>query len=43
LFRGGDRFSLPRNTLNGAAKSLTMAEAHLTGISGLAAKMLGRV
>jgi peptidoglycan/xylan/chitin deacetylase (PgdA/CDA1 family) len=43
LFRGGDRFCLPRNTLNGAAKSLAMADAHLTGISGLAAKMLGRV
>jgi peptidoglycan/xylan/chitin deacetylase (PgdA/CDA1 family) len=43
LFRGGDRFSLPRNTLNGAARSLAMAEAHLTGISGLAARMLGRV
>jgi peptidoglycan/xylan/chitin deacetylase (PgdA/CDA1 family) len=43
LFRGGDRFSLPRNTLNGAAKSLAMAEAHLWGITGFAAKMLGRI
>lgn len=41
--RGGDAFSLPRNTLNGAARSLAMAEMHLTGLSGVVARMLGRV
>jgi peptidoglycan/xylan/chitin deacetylase (PgdA/CDA1 family) len=43
LRRGGDAHSLPRNTLNGGARSLAMAEMHLTGVSGLAARMLGRV
>lgn len=43
VFRGGDPFSLPRNTLNGAAKSLAMAQAHLMGLTGLAARALGRV
>ncbi|MBE7212165.1 MAG: polysaccharide deacetylase family protein, partial [Gluconacetobacter diazotrophicus] len=36
-------FVLPRNTLNGKHKSLLMAEAHLTGLVGLAARVLGRV
>jgi hypothetical protein len=40
---GVDSFSLRRNTLNGGAKSLAMAELHMSGISGLAARMLGRV
>lgn len=43
IFRGGDRFSLPRNTLNGAARNLAMAQAHLMGLTGLAASALGRV
>jgi len=38
-----DAFSLPRNTLNGAHRSLAMAELHLLGISGVAARILGRV
>ncbi|PWB88662.1 polysaccharide deacetylase family protein [Methylosinus sporium] len=41
--RRSDAFSLPRNTLNGAARSLAMAELHLTGLSGVIARMLGRV
>ncbi|MBG0809454.1 polysaccharide deacetylase family protein [Methylosinus sp. H3A] len=41
--RRSDLFSLPRNTLNGGARSLAMAEMHLTGVSGLVARMLGRV
>ena len=41
--RRNNVFSLPRNTLNGAARSLAMAEMHLTGVSGLVARMLGRV
>jgi peptidoglycan/xylan/chitin deacetylase (PgdA/CDA1 family) len=36
-------FGLPRNTLNGGARSLAMAELHLTGLSGLLARTLGRV
>ena len=38
-----DAFSLPRNTLNGAHRSLAMAELHLLGITGAAARILGRV
>ncbi len=41
--RGCDLFALPRNTLNGAAKSLAMAELHMTGVSGALARMIGRV
>jgi peptidoglycan/xylan/chitin deacetylase (PgdA/CDA1 family) len=41
--RGQDAFSLPRNTLNGAHRNLTMIELHLTGFTGVAARMLGRV
>jgi peptidoglycan/xylan/chitin deacetylase (PgdA/CDA1 family) len=41
--RPSNVFSLPRNTLNGGAKSLAMAEMHLTGASGIVARMLGRV
>jgi peptidoglycan/xylan/chitin deacetylase (PgdA/CDA1 family) len=40
---GQDAFSLPRNTLNGAHRNLTMIELHLTGATGAAAKVLGRV
>ncbi len=43
LRRGDDAFSLPRNTLNGAHQSTRLVEAHLTGLSGLAARALGRV
>ncbi|WP_024880271.1 polysaccharide deacetylase family protein [Methylosinus sp. LW3] len=41
--RRSNVFSLPRNTLNGAARSLAMAEMHLTGVSGVVARVLGRV
>lgn len=40
---GQDAYSLPRNTLNGAHRNLTMIELHLTGITGAAARVLGRV
>jgi peptidoglycan/xylan/chitin deacetylase (PgdA/CDA1 family) len=40
---GLDPYNLPRNTLNGRRKSLAMAEASLSGLSGLAAQVLGRV
>jgi len=41
--RGQDAYSLPRNTLNGAHRNLTMIELHLSGLTGVAAKTLGRV
>ncbi len=41
--RRQDVFSMPRNTLNGRHRSLTMAELHLTGMTGIAARMLGHV
>jgi peptidoglycan/xylan/chitin deacetylase (PgdA/CDA1 family) len=37
-----DPFQLPRNTLNGAHRSLAAVELHLAGITGVAARMLGR-
>ena len=40
---GQDAMSLPRNTLNGAHRNLTMIELHLTGVTGAAARVLGRV
>ena len=36
-------YGLPRNTLNGAHRSLATMELHLTGITGAAARMMGRV
>lgn len=41
--RGQNGYRLPRNTLNGRHRSLAAAELHLTGVAGLAARMLGRV
>lgn len=41
--RGQDPFCLPRNTLNGAHRHLGMVELHLSGLTGAAAKVLGRV
>lgn len=41
--RGQDPYSLPRNTLNGEHRTLLAAEAHLTGCSGVAARILKRV
>lgn len=44
LVRGGqDRFSLPRNTINGGHRSLGAMEMHLMGITGTAARIAGRV
>ncbi|WP_024514174.1 polysaccharide deacetylase family protein [Bradyrhizobium sp. Tv2a-2] len=44
LLRGGhDRFSLPRNTINGSHRSLGAMEMHLTGFTGTAARIAGRV
>lgn len=40
--RGADPWSLPRNTLNGDHRSLLLAEAHLAGLTGAAARLLGR-
>jgi peptidoglycan/xylan/chitin deacetylase (PgdA/CDA1 family) len=40
---GQNLFSLPRNTLNGAHQSLGYASFLLSGLAGLAAKVLGRV
>lgn len=44
LVRSGQQpFGLPRNTINGAHRSLAMMELHLTGVTGAAARMTGRV
>jgi peptidoglycan/xylan/chitin deacetylase (PgdA/CDA1 family) len=44
LLRGGhDRFSLPRNTINGSHRSLAAMEMHLMGLTGTAARIAGRV
>jgi peptidoglycan/xylan/chitin deacetylase (PgdA/CDA1 family) len=40
---GQEPFDLPRNTINGAHRSLATMELHLTGITGAAARMTGRV
>ncbi|CCD89073.1 putative Polysaccharide deacetylase [Bradyrhizobium sp. ORS 285] len=40
---GQDAFSIPRNTMNGAHRSLAAMELHLTGLSGTAARVMGRV
>lgn len=41
--KGANPFRLPRNTLNGRHRSLPLAELHLTGMTGLAARVLNRV
>jgi len=44
LVRGGqDRFSLPRNTINGSHRSVGAMEMHLLGLTGVAARITGRV
>jgi peptidoglycan/xylan/chitin deacetylase (PgdA/CDA1 family) len=43
LRSGHDRFSLPRNTINGSHRSLAAMEMHLMGITGTAARIAGRV
>ena len=42
LFNDTDPFRLPRNTLNGSHRRLALAYAHLTGASGLAARVMHR-
>jgi peptidoglycan/xylan/chitin deacetylase (PgdA/CDA1 family) len=41
--RGRDQFSLPRNTINGGHRNLAAMEMHLTGLTGTAARIAGRV
>ncbi len=43
LRRGQDRFRLPRNTINGSHRNLAAMEMHLTGLTGTAARIVGRV
>ena len=44
LVRGGqDQFSLPRNTINGSHRSVAAMEMHLLGLTGIAARISGRV
>jgi peptidoglycan/xylan/chitin deacetylase (PgdA/CDA1 family) len=43
LLRGQEQFSLPRNTINGAHRNLAAMEMHLTGLTGTAARLVGRV
>jgi peptidoglycan/xylan/chitin deacetylase (PgdA/CDA1 family) len=40
---GQDRFCLPRNTMNGSHRDLAAMEMHLTGLTGAAARIAGRV
>ena len=40
---GQDAFSIPRNTMNGSHRSIAAMEMHLTGLSGAAARVMGRV
>jgi peptidoglycan/xylan/chitin deacetylase (PgdA/CDA1 family) len=41
--RSHDPFRLPRNTLDGSHRHLALAELHLVGATGIAARVLGRV
>ncbi|MDE2377178.1 polysaccharide deacetylase family protein [Bradyrhizobium sp.] len=43
VLRGQDQFSLPRNTINGAHRNLAAMAMHLTGLTGAAARIVGRV
>lgn len=43
LRRGADVYHVPRNTLNGAHRCLLAVELHLAGVTGVAARVLGRV
>ncbi len=40
---GQDAWTLPRNTLNGAHRNLLLTEAHLSGATGVAGRILGHV
>ncbi|MGR6466424.1 polysaccharide deacetylase family protein [Rhizobium sp. PAMB 3182] len=39
--RGPSAYAFPRNTLNGGHRKLVLAELHMSGATGLAARMLG--
>ena len=41
--KGQDRFSLHRNTINGSHRNLSIMELHLAGLTGIAARIAGRV
>jgi peptidoglycan/xylan/chitin deacetylase (PgdA/CDA1 family) len=41
--RGQDAYGLPRCTINGSDRSLATMELHLSGLTGMAARMTGRV
>lgn len=43
VYADQDAFSIPRNTMNGSHRSVAAMEMHLTGLSGAAARMMGRV
>jgi hypothetical protein len=44
LVRNGQKpFELPRNTINGGHRSLATMQLHLAGVTGVAARMTGRV
>lgn len=42
LRRGANVYQVPRNTLNGAYRSVLAVELHLAGVTGVAARVLGR-
>lgn len=43
ILEGQDPYSLPRCTINGSDRSIATMELHLSGMTGLAARMTGRV
>lgn len=43
VLQGQDPYSLPRCTINGADRSVATMELHLSGMTGIAARMTGRV
>lgn len=43
VLQGQDPYSLPRCTINGADRSVATMQLHLSGLTGVAARMTGRV
>ncbi|WP_249225357.1 polysaccharide deacetylase family protein [Tardiphaga alba] len=43
VLQGQDPYELPRCTINGSDRSVATMELHLSGLTGLAARMMGRV
>lgn len=41
--RGQEAFALPRNTINGGHRNLAVMDLHLSGVTGAAARLSGRV